>query len=444
MLHSAFSHAGQKCSATSLLLLENEVYHDERFRHSLIDAITSIEVGSAWKLSTKMGPLIRPPADALLRGLKELESGENWAIMPRMLQDNPCLYSPGVKWDVTPGSFTHMTELFGPVLGVMPYRNLNEAISLVHQTGYGLTSGLESLDDREQQQWSSRLRAGNLYINRPTTGAIVLRQPFGGLGKSAFGPGIKAGGPNYVLPLMHHRSVGLPRQGKPAETQPSPQPSNPPTKTIAHTPALQEFWNELNNTNSAAGLSLRGRLSEQELRALAELLSNYDGFAREEIAVKHDTLRLIGQDNLRVYLPLNYLRIRVTGSDTPLDIIARIIAAKAVGGRSLVSAMPGVHKQLLDELEELTHAWGAAIEFIEENDQQLIMAIDRGQVDRLRYADAAVVPLEVRAAAGAAFIYVADAPFARSVAWSCSGMSKSKAYASTITATAISARAAKR
>ncbi len=154
-----------------------------------------------------MGPLIRPPADALLRGLKELESGESWAIMPRMLQDNPCLYSPGVKWDVAPGSFTHMTELFGPVLGVMPYRNLNEAINLVHQTGYGLTSGLESLDDREQQQWSSRLRAGNLYINRPTTGAIVLRQPFGGLGKSAFGPGIKAGGPNYVMPLMKHASL---------------------------------------------------------------------------------------------------------------------------------------------------------------------------------------------------------------------------------------------
>src|SRR5262249_56224774 len=69
-------------------------------------------------------------------------------------------------------------------------------------TGYGLTSGLESLDDREQQLWCSRIRAGNLYINRPTTGAIVLRQPFGGIGKSSVGPGIKAGSPNYVVPLM--------------------------------------------------------------------------------------------------------------------------------------------------------------------------------------------------------------------------------------------------
>lgn len=61
VVHSAFSHAGQKCSATSLLLLEAEVYDDPKFKHSLCDAVNSISVGSAWKLETKMGPLIRPP-----------------------------------------------------------------------------------------------------------------------------------------------------------------------------------------------------------------------------------------------------------------------------------------------------------------------------------------------------------------------------------------------
>ncbi len=191
VLHSAFSHAGQKCSATSLLLLEEEVYHDKDFRHGLIDAVSSLKVGSAWDLRTKMGPLIRQPDGALLRGLKELEPNEEWAVMPRVIDENPCMYSPGVKWGVTAGSFTHMTELFGPVLGVMKYRTLQQAIDLVHQTGYGLTSGLESLDDREQAYWSSRLVAGNLYINRSTTGAIVLRQPFGGMGKSAFGQALK-------------------------------------------------------------------------------------------------------------------------------------------------------------------------------------------------------------------------------------------------------------
>ena len=129
--------------------------------------------------------------------------------MPRLhVDDNPNLVSPGVKWGVQPGSFTHCTELFGPVLGVMEARDLDAAIDLVNATGYGLTSGLESLDDREQELWCSRIRAGNLYINRPTTGAIVLRQPFGGMGKSSVGPGIKAGGPNYVVPLMQFAEQG--------------------------------------------------------------------------------------------------------------------------------------------------------------------------------------------------------------------------------------------
>ena len=85
-------------------------------------------------------------------GLKELEPGEEWAVMPRLhVDDNPHLVSPGVKWGVQPNSFTHCTELFGPVLGVMEARDLDEAIDLVNATGYGLTSGLESLDDREQR-----------------------------------------------------------------------------------------------------------------------------------------------------------------------------------------------------------------------------------------------------------------------------------------------------
>src|SRR5699024_4293753 len=86
-------------------------------------------------------------------------------------------------------------------------RDLDDAIHLVNATGYGLTSGLESLDDREQELWCNRIRAGNLYINRSTTGAIVLRQPFGGMGRSSVGPGIKAGGPNYVVPLMQFSDV---------------------------------------------------------------------------------------------------------------------------------------------------------------------------------------------------------------------------------------------
>ncbi len=401
VLHSAFSHAGQKCSATSLLLLEEEVYHDQRFRHALLDAVSSIEVGSAWRLSTKMGPLIRPPADALLRGLKELEPGESWAVMPRNLQDNPCLYSPGIKWDVAPGSFTHMTELFGPVLAVMPYRHLNDAIQLVHQTGYGLTSGLESLDDREQELWSSRLRAGNLYINRPTTGAIVLRQPFGGLGKSAFGPGIKAGGPNYVVPLMSH----------PTLQQQTSEASSAPV-ALDERSGLAEFWEQLHDPQDADAIALRECFSSEQWQALNRLITNYERYAAEEFRASHDDLRLIGQDNIRRYLPLTHVRIRCHASDSPVEILARVIAARVVGGRAIVSS-PGdvhVHEEFLSRLEMLTISWGAAIEFLQETDEELVKAIQRGQVDRLRYAEHDRVPLAVRSAANAAFVFVADWP----------------------------------
>src|SRR5512139_3894903 len=127
--------------------------------------------------------------------------------MPQPVEGNPCLWTPGVKYGVRPGSYTHMTEFFGPVLAVMRFEKLSEAVALVNQTGYGLTSGLESLDEREWADWKAHIRAGNLYINRVTTGAIVLRQPFGGMGKSSFGPGMKAGGPNYVAQFMDFEDV---------------------------------------------------------------------------------------------------------------------------------------------------------------------------------------------------------------------------------------------
>ena len=86
ILHSAFSHAGQKCSATSLLLLQDEVYDDPAFRRGLCEAVPSMKAGSAWELDTKMGPLIRPPGGDLETALKVLEPGEEWALMPQPVE----------------------------------------------------------------------------------------------------------------------------------------------------------------------------------------------------------------------------------------------------------------------------------------------------------------------------------------------------------------------
>ena len=78
------------------------------------------------------------------------------------------------------GSQYHLTEYFGPLLGIMTAATLGEAIAMVNEVDYGLTSGVHSLDPAEIDQWLTTIQAGNLYVNRGTTGAVVRRQPFGG------------------------------------------------------------------------------------------------------------------------------------------------------------------------------------------------------------------------------------------------------------------------
>ncbi|MEQ1854199.1 MAG: aldehyde dehydrogenase family protein, partial [Chthoniobacteraceae bacterium] len=198
LVRSAFGHAGQKCSAASLGILETGLYEDPRFRRQLRDAAASLPVGPAGKLSSVVTPLIRPPGDALRRALTTLDDGEEWLLEPRCLGLDGRLWSPGIKLGVRPGSWFHQTECFGPVLGLMHARDLDHAIELQNTVPYGLTAGLHSLDEDEIAHWRDRVEAGNAYINRAITGAIVQRQPFGGWKRSVIGPGAKAGGPDYV------------------------------------------------------------------------------------------------------------------------------------------------------------------------------------------------------------------------------------------------------
>ena len=198
---SAFGHAGQKCSAASLVVLVGSVGRSQRFQRQLVDAVRSLRVGVPWDEASQVGPLIGPADGKLLRGLTTLEPGQSWLLAPEKLDESGALWRPGIRVGVRAGSEFHRTEYFGPILGVMTAATLDEAIDLVNAVDYGLTSGLHSLDEGEIQTWLRRVEAGNAYINRGTTGAIVQRQPFGGWKKSVVGPGSKAGGPNYLVGL---------------------------------------------------------------------------------------------------------------------------------------------------------------------------------------------------------------------------------------------------
>ena len=195
--HSAFGNAGQKCSACSLLLVERSVYNRPDFREKLRDCATSLKVGGVWDAGNIVGPMITNHNEKLLKAIETLEPGEEWLVPPRFVDKNHYILAPTVKMGVRPDNYSFRTELFGPMLSVAPFDTLDEAIDLVNGLDYGLTSGIQTLDENERRKWRDSIMAGNLYINRGITGAIVNRQPFGGMKLSAFGPGIKAGGPNY-------------------------------------------------------------------------------------------------------------------------------------------------------------------------------------------------------------------------------------------------------
>ncbi len=210
LVRSAFGHSGQKCSAASLGILEAEVYDDPIFQRQLRDAAASLAVGSANDLSSVVTPVVQLPGEKLSRALTKLDDGEQWLLQPRVDPNDPCLWSPGIKLGVKRGSWFHQTECFGPVLGLMRAVDLDEAVQMQNDVPFGLTAGFHSLDETEIERWQERVEAGNLYINRGITGAIVQRQPFGGWKKSSIGPGAKAGGPNYVNLLRKFKDSARP------------------------------------------------------------------------------------------------------------------------------------------------------------------------------------------------------------------------------------------
>jgi RHH-type proline utilization regulon transcriptional repressor/proline dehydrogenase/delta 1-pyrroline-5-carboxylate dehydrogenase len=388
VIHSAFSNCGQKCSATSLLILGKTIYDDPHFRQQLVDAAKSMKVGSAWKFTNKIGALIKPPAGDLEKGMNSLESGEEWVLKSEMVDNNPYIWSPGIKYGVQPGSYTHMTEFFGPLLGVMRADDLDHAISLVNQTGYGLTSGIESLDKREQIQWKDTIFAGNLYINRGTTGAIVLRQPFGGMGKSALGPGLKAGSLDYVTQFMKWNETDYPGIGVIHQDHKLLQ--------LARELRLLIQWNKLSSLKTDIYKTVRAIESY--------LYSMQEKFSKEE-----DYFHLRGQDNLLRYLPIKEMMIRLQPADTLFETLARIAAAKIAGCPTRLSKSGDMKNEVTDFLEDRygkTFLDGLVVNDM--SDDELIQEI--GVLGRIRYAAPDRVPEKVFEAAAETGFYLSRAP----------------------------------
>jgi RHH-type proline utilization regulon transcriptional repressor/proline dehydrogenase/delta 1-pyrroline-5-carboxylate dehydrogenase len=289
---SAFGHAGQKCSAASLAILVGPVYKSKKFRRQLVDAVKSMKVDWPENLAASIGAVIQKPSGKLERALTTLEPGESWLLEPKKLDASGRLWRPGIKLGVASGSFFHMTEVFGPVLGIMRAKDLDQAIKYQNATDYGLTAGIHSLDTQEVLTWINSVNNGNLYVNRGITGAIVQRQPFGGFKRSSVGPGLKAGGSSYLTQFGS--------------------------------------W-----TNPAA----TAKLSDAAFLKAAK--ASDDKAWKEIFAPKElDGGELEVEGNYRRYLPANLI-VRVGSTATQRDVDRVLAAIKRSGFRVPVSVAPG-------------------------------------------------------------------------------------------------------
>ncbi|MCP4815943.1 MAG: aldehyde dehydrogenase family protein, partial [Planctomycetaceae bacterium] len=279
------------------------------------DAAESLVVGGSWNMSAVVTPVIRPPDKYLEQGLHQLEAGEEWLMKPEMVDNNPCLWKPGIRIGVQPGSWYHTNECFGPVLGLIRVNNLDHAIEIQNSSDFGLTGGLHSLDPKEIKIWRERVEVGNAYINRGTTGAIVQRQPFGGWKDSCVGPGPKAGGPNYVAALGDWSETGL------------------PMKSIELEGAIQAALDQLMALSFA----------EQELVALQAIAGSYAYWWKKEFSIEHDPSKVHGETNCFRYVPRPWhvLRIQDANQANHQLALAKTTLACLITGTSLQLSVNG-------------------------------------------------------------------------------------------------------
>ncbi|MDX1555070.1 MAG: bifunctional proline dehydrogenase/L-glutamate gamma-semialdehyde dehydrogenase PutA, partial [Xanthomonadales bacterium] len=207
VIGSAFLSAGQRCSALRVLYVQEDIA--EHVIQMLTGAMHELVVGNPAMLVTDVGPVIDEEALGVLQRHADAMTSSARLIartpIPKGLDGHffaPCAFEIDSIRSLE-------REVFGPVLHVARFRarDLDAVIDDINATGYGLTLGVHSRIDRTQEQVAEQVRAGNRYVNRTMTGAVVGVQPFGGEGLSGTGP--KAGGPHYMLRFATERTLTI-------------------------------------------------------------------------------------------------------------------------------------------------------------------------------------------------------------------------------------------
>ncbi len=205
VIASAFHSAGQRCSALRVLFLQTDIA--DKIIEMLAGAMEELVVGDPRWLKTDVGPIIDEKARRKLQAhVKRMESEAKLLARASSGEESLGYFIAPCAFEIE--SLQQLEdEVFGPILHVIRYHSgeIDRIIEGINATGYGLTLGVHSRVDRFQMYVANRVRAGNRYINRTMTGAVVGVQPFGGEGLSGTGP--KAGGPHYLLRFATERTL---------------------------------------------------------------------------------------------------------------------------------------------------------------------------------------------------------------------------------------------
>jgi RHH-type proline utilization regulon transcriptional repressor/proline dehydrogenase/delta 1-pyrroline-5-carboxylate dehydrogenase len=203
IVESAFGYQGQKCSAASRIIVLEAIY--DVVLERVVEAVRSLKIGPPEHPRHFIGPVIEAAARARIMDTIEAGKHEGICVLQRQAPEQGFFVGPAVFTGIEPHHRLATEEIFGPVLSILRARSFDEALELANRSSFALTGGIFSRSPRHIEKARQEFRVGNLYINRSITGAIVERQPFGGLKLS--GIGSKAGGPDYLLQFLEPRTI---------------------------------------------------------------------------------------------------------------------------------------------------------------------------------------------------------------------------------------------
>jgi len=205
-LYSGFGYAGQKCSAMSRVIVLENIY--DKFKERFVEGLKSMKVGAANEFDAKIGPVIdKASRDRMMQVIERNQSkivGQIELSQELLQQGN--FVPPTIFESDDLHSELGQVEFFGPLVTLLKVKNLDEAIKAANDVDYALTGGIFSRSPANIERAKLEMEAGNLYINRQCTGALVCRQPFGGFKLSGI-HGSKAGGPDYLLHFLEPKSI---------------------------------------------------------------------------------------------------------------------------------------------------------------------------------------------------------------------------------------------